>query len=179
LTAVPGSFFILVFAATFIFSMSYSGQWQAMWLIGLADLDSNKLLEAQGHILRLLYTLPAVLLFALKAHLLGAGWLVLLQDVIILAFEIEIMVTMLQGINTSMPFGAAFQNDNTMRRVLMGFMMLGAGLFMALINWSYASQWIPGYVTWLILPVVWFGSRMFLRRRCGLGRLNMDVVLEG
>jgi hypothetical protein len=178
LVSVPGAFFIVMFAATFVFSMSYSGQWQAMWLIGLGDLDSQKIMSAQRHILRLLYIIPALGMFALKAGLEGAGWLVLLRDVLIMGVEMEIMITMLQSINTAMPFGAAFQNDQSFRRVLQGFMMMGVVGVVVLINWSYASQQIPGYVTWATLPVLWGVARLFLRHRGSLGRLSMDVVLD-
>ncbi len=178
LSSVPGSIFIITFAATFVFTMSYSSQWQAMWVVGLADLNAGKILQAQRRILRLLFSVPALALFGLKAWLLGAGWLVIVKDILIIGTELEIMVMMLQGLNMAMPFGAAFQNDQSARRILQGVVLLALVGVAILINLAYAKQWIPAYAAGVVLPLIWLGAKGFVRHRSSGARLSMDVVLD-
>lgn len=179
LTSIQHAPFLTAMTLSVIFLASYSSTPRALWLVGLADLDTGGLLAAQRGMIRGLVTLPVLLLYGVKAAQLGATPLVVAGDLAVLLLQVEVIITFLQPFIMTMPFSVAYTNDQTGRRVALGFLALGVALVFVALDFLYAAFAAARLATWVVLPVALLAVRWWLGRRIRGRRLGMDLVSEG
>lgn len=179
LTTIRHAPFLTVMAASVIFLASFSSTPKALWIVGLADLDTGRLLAAQRGMIRGLVTVPVLLLYALKAATLGAVPTVVAADLVVLLLQVEIMVTFLQPFIMIMPFSLAYTNDQTTRRVALGFLAMGVALVFVALDFLYAEFAAARWAAWAALPLTLLAVRWWQGRRIRGRRLRMDAVMAG
>ncbi len=178
LLAVGNHHLLIFMASSIIFLSSYSSTPRAMWVVGLADLDTGRLLAAQRGMIRGLAFFPILAVYAVRAFSLGASWQVVALDVLVLGLETEAAVTILQPFLMIMPFSLAYTNEQTGRRILVGFLAMAVGLVFILGNFLYAENDTGHWVVLGALPLVLLGARVWHGWRVAGRRLNMDAVIN-
>jgi hypothetical protein len=177
LTAIHHSHFLTLMAASVIFLASYSSTPRALWIVGLADLDAGRLLAAQRGMIRGVVVAPVLVLYALKASLMGAEPRVVVLDLLVLGLQVEIIITVMQSLVLVMPFSLAYTNDQSARRVALGFLAAGVALVFVAMNFLYAAFAVARLAVWVGLPLVLLLLLVWNRRRLAGRRLRMDSVL--
>jgi hypothetical protein len=179
LQAVENSPFVMVLAATVIFLTTFSSTPAALWPVALADLDTGRLLTAQRGMIRGLVVAPVLVLYAVKAALLGASPGIIILDLVVLALQVETVLTILQPMIMIMPFSQPYTSDHSSRRVVLGLLGLGLAVVFVVLNYLYARYEPARWSCWIGLPVLLLLSRAWLRHRIAGRRLQMGVVHDG
>ncbi len=156
-------------------SSHFSSTPEAIWILALADLNTDRLLTAQRGILRGLIFVPALLIYSIRAHSLGASWVIILTDVAVLGLELDLMILIFQPWLARMPFSARFKQENGANRIVLMMAVMGvSSLFMAA---SYFYAEVGGFVkplVWFILPLLWVFFRIRLKKVMKDRRLEME-----
>lgn len=173
LGAVENTHFVMIMAASVIFLTTFSSTPRALWIVALADLDTGRLLAAQRGMIRGLVTLPVLVLYAVKAAWLGAGPLVVAADVLLLGLQVEIIISIMQPFIMIMPFSLGYTNDQTARRVMLGFLAMGLAIVFLILNFLYTNYLNARVVAWGVLPMLLVLVRIWQKRRTAGRRLRM------
>lgn len=159
-------------------SVQFSSTPEALWIVALADLDTNRILDAQRGMIRGLIFFPGGIIYALRVLDLGTSWPIVLLDLAILALEMDLMLLILQPWISRMPFSTRYTQDHSTRRVLMSFVLMGLSLVFLAADFAYAKIELARYILWVVLPLLWLFFRWRLTRIMRSRRLSMDVVTK-
>jgi len=179
LTSINNSQFLAIMAATVIFLVSYSSSARALWIVALADLDTGRLLAAQRGLIRGLVVMPVLVIYAVKAALLGATPLVVILDCLILGLQVEIIVSILQPFIMIMPFSLSYTNEQTARRIGLAFLSGGVAIVFVALDFLYAAFGPARIAIWAGFPLLLWGAGSWQKRRVAGRRLKMEVVHDG
>ncbi len=157
-------------------SAQYSSTPQALWVVALANLDSNRILDAQRGMVRGLIFLPSGVVYVLRAHQVGASWPVILVDLLVLGFQMDLILLILQSRVKRMPFSSGYAPDHSSRRVITGMVTMGISLVFVLADFAYVQVSWARYILWCALPLLWLFFRWRLNRGIMGRRLKMDIL---
>ena len=89
------------------------------------------------------------------------------------------MVSIMQPFAMIMPFSLAYTNDQTGKRIALGFLSGGVALVFVILNFMYANFMAARLAAWVGMPLLLLGIRIWQTRRVAGRRLQMDVVRDG
>jgi hypothetical protein len=179
LLSVRNTHFLTLMAASVIFLASFSSSPRALWIVGLSDLDTGRLLTAQRGMIRGMIVVPVVLIYAVKAALLGTALHIVAVDCLILGLQVEIIVTILQPLVMIMPFSLTYTNEQTARRIGLALFSGAVATVFVAMNYLYAEFATARIAIWVGMPLLLVGVRFWGARRIVGRRLQMDVVKDG
>lgn len=167
---------LMFMGAMLLSNVQYSSTPEALWIVALADLDTNRMMDAQRGMIHGLVFVPGGIIYALRALELGASGVVVLTDLAILAVQIDLMMLILMPWLDRMPFSTRYTQDHSARRVLMSFVLMGVALVFMGMDYAYARVELVRYIMWSVLPLLWALFRWRSRRVMKDRRLGMDAV---
>lgn len=171
-------YWVTLWAPGLAVTMQYSSRPQALWVVALGDLDPARMLAAQRGILRGLALAPVLAIYAGRAAALGFRPWVIAADALILAGFWELMITLVQTRQRSLPFCCPFNQDRKAERLVNALLGVGMGIaFLALTIW-YEGDPAGRVALALLLPLAIGLALRRQRRRLAGTRLRMGV-LEG
>lgn len=179
LTSINHSHYLMIMAASVLFAASFSSTPKALWIVGLSDLDTGRLLTAQRGMIRGLILFPVLAIYAVKARVIGAGWIVVGLDCLMLALQMEFVLLLLQPLFMIMPFSLPYTNSQSGRRIGLSMLAGAVAVGFIILNFIYAEFFLVRVLVWVGLPLSLLLVHFWHQKRVAGKRLNMDAVLHG